>query len=306
MGKAVSTIKRNETTAFTVEMPPLPEVSVSEAKREWDRAAAIGVVGDLKRSTKALEDAYGKAGKPLMESQALTCFNVIDVSGLVGTKGDEPYANQEALAQAMGLKSKGYVTRLTRVGRAMVHYGVKRGSKDYGLLATQADASLFSEVLGKKEPSTLAAFREVMAKAHIYAANNGGTIPSAAAIKALEAGKDETRSAQVPTGNSEPAETPKDEAPKPMTLGDILRVIHGLEAPLTALSDESAEKVWQALVNLAAGDKRKRETLAAAAKRNGKAPAKAPAKVTPATVKVAPKATEPKAIEAPKAETPKA
>lgn len=271
MGTTTAVATQRVTTLALPGDVTIPEWRATDAKREVDRETMEAHAAMLKGAGKAL----AKGGEPVMAQNALHILNAFDVSGLVGTKDGQPWANGEQVAEAFGLTSKGYVSRLLRVGRAMAHHGVRVGSADFTLLCSSADAGLFSDILGKPEPVSKEAFKAGMTRARDLIAKNGGKVPSAEKVKAIESGKAPTREAQPDEGDKakpEPVSKPVE------TAGDIIAVLHSLEAVLHGLDDVSATRVRKDLVRIASSDAARRKALAEKA---AKAKAKAEPKGTP-------------------------
>lgn len=257
--KAVATTAPTQTLAVGTESVEIPNWTKREATKPVSREEFKADVAALV----AAQDRIVKTGEPVMIQNALHVFNAIDVSNLVGKKDGQPYASLEALAQGMGLSSKGYVSRLLRMVRAHVHHGVRVGSSDWTLLSTNGDSGLFTPILGKAEPVSREDYTAGMARARDLIKRNGGTVPSGERVKALESGKAPTREAQPNDGTESKAETKAKSETKPMvTTQDVRTVLAGIESWLKAADETSAATVRKDLVRIAEGDIRRRKALA--------------------------------------------
>jgi len=124
-------VKREETVQFL-------DLTAAQVRKvgAFDVKATAETV---KREHKLAADMVGGA----MWDSALFTHYVVETDPAIG-KGRE-WESQNAYAAAMGW-SKGYVTALKNLGRAVVVFGVRKGSADWTLLAGKIDKSHAAKV----------------------------------------------------------------------------------------------------------------------------------------------------------------
>lgn len=215
-------------------------LTATQAKRRMsaeDHRSLSSRIGEAKKRVD------GSASNVMWDA-ALDVYNAVEVSDLVGEHDGAAYRTRGVLATELGF-SEGYVSRLLKIGRAVVRHGVRRNSKQFAFLAANAANKALTPVLGDT-PVTTEEFTK--------------------ALDALMSGKQieskQTRQAQPNEGDT--TEDEGEKSPKaPATAGDIIAQIQAFEPVLHGLDDVQAEKVRAYMVKAALADKQARDQIAA-------------------------------------------
>jgi hypothetical protein len=229
-------------------------LTATQAKRRMtaeDHRSLSSRIGEAKKRVD------GSASNVMWDA-ALDVYNAVEVSDLIGEHEGAAYRTRGVLATELGF-SEGYVSRLLKIGRAVVRHGVRRNSKAFAFLAANAANKALTPVLGDT-PATTEEFN--------------------AALEALMSGKQvesgQTRQAQ-PNDGTESEGTEGSKPTAPATAGDIIAQTQVLEVALHGLDDVQAEKVRAYWVKAALADKQARDQIAAKSKDKDETPT--PAKV---------------------------
>lgn len=219
-----------------------PTLTVATAKRE--QAAT-----DLRQIAKTVADSKRQADRvvgDVMWTAALTTHNVAEVSRAIGKDG--VWSSQADYAKAIGF-GPAYVTRLKRLGRAAVVLGVTKSSREWTFLASYADRAPVGKAIADATDSAdlKRRLKPLMAEmAEHGKITTGARVPQIASEKDGE--KDGEKGAEKST--------------TPPTLGDVRAMLRDVETAIHGLSPVEAEKAERALVKMAAGLAKRRETLA--------------------------------------------
>jgi hypothetical protein len=226
-------------------------LTATQAKRRMtaeDHRSLSSRIGEAKKRVD------GSASNVMWDA-ALDVYNAVEVSDLIGEHEGAAYRTRGVLATELGF-SEGYVSRLLKIGRAVVRHGVRRNSKAFAFLAANAANKALTPVLGDT-PATTEEFN--------------------AALEALMSGKQvessQTRQAQPNDGTeSTEGSTEGGKSTAPATAGDIIAQIQAFEPVLHGLDDVQAEKVRAYMVKAALADKQARDQIAAKSKDKAEKP----------------------------------
>lgn len=216
-------------------------LTASQAKRRMtaeDHRSLSSRIGEAKKRVD------GSASNVMWDA-ALDVYNAVEVSDLIGEHEGAAYRTRGVLAESLGF-SEGYVSRLLKIGRAVVRHGVRRNSKQFAFLAANAANKALTPVLGDTPVST-----EEFTK----------TLDALMSGKQIES--TQTRQAQPNDGTETETETEGSTPKAPATAGDIIAQIQAFEPVLHGLDDVQAEKVRAYMVKAALADKQARDQIAA-------------------------------------------
>lgn len=204
------------------------------------RKGGIDVRGTMQRILER-EQVIAVAGTPVMTEKALHVFYATTTKGIISKDGGE-FPTQGDYAAAFNL-SPAYATRLKRLGRALVEFGVKQGDRRYTYLATVGDKKPAGEVFKAVDALPVTDDAKADAKARTDLFHKG--------IDALIAGKpaiEEKRGAQPDDGSKGGEDGGEDKGgeetttARPVTVADVLSL-------LDTFAKEADREQWAAIEN---------------------------------------------------------
>lgn len=194
--------------------------------------------------------AVAAAGGSVMWEAAILTHYTVETAGLVGKGQSENggWESQSDYADAIGY-GKSYVTRLKRLGRAIVVHGIRRDSAAFTYLCSKADAASLREVT---EGDDSKAYRDAV---------------KAQMTRALEtpeqrkARQHDLKATDTPATDDGTAGAGGDSGPsvgRVRTLGDVLALVGHIREALPGLTDEERDEAHQTLLDLVKNDRKRR------------------------------------------------
>lgn len=227
---------------------------------------------DYTETARKIRREVVNADMGLMYSWAMVVANASDVSGFIGTDSESGQVNQGDYATLNGV-SPAYVSKLLRLGRAILRFKVQNGTAKWAHLASENFTKDLSKVLGQSvkdweadKAGAEAAFKAALEDAMLSKADR-----KALAAKAADEAKRST-GGETNVTESE-AERSGDKSPGihqgdgiPSTLADLGTLVASVVVPgIHRLSPEQASSFLTALEAIVKGERDRLVTLALAA-----------------------------------------